>query len=133
MYRIINHNRKKCSFIVILSIVLFSFFGLNFEVVHDKNADAPLNQYYIDAQITSVNEFVCSEEALQSATRTVLQRQVKLQKKSAGCNAGCLFYSSEMPTFYRRFKSILGLHYFISNCSHRFVIRFIHNKDGQKA
>lgn len=126
------YNRKKYS-VIILAILLFSFFSLMPEMAFDYNKAEILNQCYWDSQDSSVNETLYSQKSLQSATQTVLQRQTGFQKKIVGCSVQYIFSVIDLPIFFVLAISILSLYYFISNSSHRFVIHFIHNKDGQKA
>ena len=132
MGRACFYNRRKYS-IMILVVLLLSFLGVRAEMVYDCDDYAPFKQCCFDSPASSLNEIICSEESLQSTTQSVLQRQVRLQKKSVGCIVKYIFSGIDMPTFLELSISILGLYYFISNCSHRFVIKFIHNKDEQKA
>lgn len=126
------YNRKKYS-VIILSFVILSLFGAKIDFSMVGSADTPISQSCFDAQELPVNEIVCAQSFLHSTAQSVLQRQTKLQKKTVGCNVEFLFAAIDLPAFFVISISILSLYYFISNCSHRFVLRFIHNKDGQKA
>lgn len=129
----ISRNRKTLSWFVFFTILLYSFFGLRNDVVIEQGGDVSLGQCSFVSQTATVNEVVCSEKTLRSSSQTVLQRQFKFQKKSANFDNGSVFIQIMLPTFLGFFLSIMSLYYCIINSSHRFVIQFIHNKDGQKA
>lgn len=129
----ISRNRKTLSCFVFFTILLYSFFGLRNDVVIEQDGDVSLGQCSFVSQTATVNEVVCSEKTLRSSSQTVLQRQLKFQKKSANFDNGSVFIQIMLPTFLGFFLSIMSLYYCIINSSHRFVIQFIHNKDGQKA
>ncbi len=132
MDRKLFYNKKIFS-IIILSFILLSLFATKTDFSQIGGADTPINQSCLDAQELSVNKIVCAQSFLRSAAQSVLQRQAKLQKKTVGCNVEFLFVTIDLPAFFVISISILSLYYFVSNCSHRFVIRFIHKQDGQKA
>ena len=123
-----------CS-IILLSVVLCSFWGLGNSTISygtDKNL---YEQISCVSQGTNVDEIIRSEEISVSTSQAAIVRQLSTRKSSVSLMVLYILLNAILATllFFSFSFSFSGLYYCASSSSHRFIITYIHNKDGQKA
>ena len=121
-----------CS-IILLSVVLCSFWGLGNSTISygtDKNLYEQINCV---SQETNVDEIIRSEEISVSTSQAAIVRQLSTRKSSVSLMVLYILLNAISATLLFFSFSFSGLYCFASSSSHRFIITYIHNKDGQKA
>lgn len=121
-----------CS-IILLSVVLCSFWGLGNSTISygtDKNL---YEQISCVSQETNVDEIIRSEEISVSTSQAAIVRQLSIRKSSVSLMVLYILLNAILATLLFFSYSFSGLYCCVSSSSHRFIITYIHNKDGQKA
>lgn len=134
MDKTISLKRRFLNLIMLLSIVCYSFFGIssNLEKSFVKENEVPLGYSQSDA-VVNLDHLAGAGELLQSSPKTELQSQLKVQSKSTTFQNWNICGIEPIYTVYLILLSFLSLCILVINNSHRFNLRFIHNKDGEKA
>ncbi len=133
MNRAMFYRRKSISFFLLFTMLFYSFFELTGNIHIEQVVGVPSDRHSQMDSVVKLNELVSSEQFVQSATQTVLERQLKSHKRNAGFYEGRLVVVLILPAFFLLFLLFLNLCCIVINCSHSFILRFIHQKDGQKA
>lgn len=132
MNKRIDRKTRFTGCLILLAIVIYSFLGTQLDVPSEYAGDGAGSQYRLESQNCLASEVVYFEKTLQRYSQSFLRGQLKVQRKSIHYDGNV--YAPVVVLFYAGILfSILSLYYFIINCSNRFVIRYIHNKDGKKA
>ena len=121
-----------CS-IILLSVVLCSFWGLGNSTISygtDKNL---YKQISCVSQETNVDEIIRSEEISVSTSQAAIVRQLSTRKSSVSLMVLYILLNAILATLLFFSYSFSGLYCYAASSSHRFIITYIHNKDGQKA
>ena len=121
-----------CS-IILLSVVLCSFWGLGNSTISygtDKNL---YEQISCVSQETNVDEIIRSEEISVSTSQAAIVRQLSTRKSSVSLMVLYILLNAISATLLFFSFSFSGLYCCAYSSSHRFIITYIHNKDGQKA
>ena len=127
-------HRRYLSCFLLFAIALFSYVGYKPENTAGYNdATAQLEQYSFVSCVEVYNEITVAKKTIQSSSQTALQRQPKIQRRGVGFCDGQVIALISTPTFFSQILLVLNLCIFVHNSSHRFVLRYIHDKDGQKA
>lgn len=126
-------NKKAYGMFFIVIILVYSLFGITGDYNIDRSASSLQSKYCNRSSVVNVYELNYSENTIQSSPQTVLGRQVKMQKRNVGLSNYDFYVLSLLPIFFLVFLSFWNLYHFVRNCSYRFIIQFIHNKDGKKA
>ena len=127
-----RHKKTTCVFLVLLAL-LYTLFGIANDFDSEYDRGFLHIQYGNHSSIVDVDEFDYSDSTIQSSTQAVFGRQLKCQKRNTGLVSHTFLVRIWMPALFLVFLIILNLFCFVRNCSDRFIIWFIHNKDGKKA
>lgn len=133
MKRGTSYNRILFNLLILFAILLYSFFGNTDDILAEYGGDSLLEQFCYVSLTTTFSDLECPDDSLYSISQAVFERQLRYQRKITEFGNGGLYIETILPVFLLIFLSIMNLCCFVRNSSHRFVIRFIHNKDGQKA
>lgn len=131
--KLIDINKKYFAMIAFFSVLLCSFWGLEYDTVSHGTGSFPLNSDSYVSQVANLDEIISSEEISVSTSQAAFIRQLSTRKSSAGLFEIDSFVNDMLPTLYFVFLAFMSLYRNSSSSSHRFIIRYIHNKDGQKA
>lgn len=124
---------KHFVFAMILSVLLCSFLEVNTENIVSNAANHLGGQLGYVTQVNDFDELISPEEILGHTSQSAIVRQICVRRyadHSFGTDlaVGLLVLVPVCIAFlYRTFG------YSCLNCSQKFILRFIHNKDGQKA
>lgn len=118
---------------IVFAIILSSCFGVTANMDTDYTEKALFNQYCQDSPILNLNKLVSAGKLQQSTIEAVLSGHFKSHKKNVVFSWNGILISITEPALFLIFLSFLSLCCLIFNCSHRCIVLYIHNIDGQKA
>lgn len=120
------------SCVLIFAILSCSFWGIRdtLTVFGNSSLSSSHNNYAVNT--SDLSEFICSEEISPSASQASLVRLFSLRKHQTD-TVGFYFSVFLYPFIaYLISLAFLSLCHNSDNYSHRFIMKYIHNKDGQK-
>lgn len=127
--------KKYLSILILFTILSFSFGEcvLNQSAFLGINGTYPSgNQKYV-ADTLGQTEILDAEEITTVSFYTVIIRQLSSRKNNANFLNNLCVLAYYIPTIFLIFQIVLWLCLNISNNSHKYILRFIHSKDGKKA
>ena len=135
MLKINDKKKKYMTFILFFTVLLCSFLGIEYDTVYE-NMPASMGEVShvsINDFESVLDEFISSKEISVSTSEAAIAQQLSTRRNSVS-TFGSGFLVALLPL-------ALGLLFLAcmlfccnsTSCSQRYIIRYIHNKDGQKA
>lgn len=131
--QLIDRHMKFISVLMFTVVFLCSFFGFGIDNNSYGNIDHPFRNNSYISLATNLDEIISSEEITAGVSQVTLFRQLSTRKNSVDSIVIYFINSCLTPTLFLAFLAFMNLYETVSNSSNRFIISFIHNKDGQKA
>lgn len=128
-----GRKTKRFVFAMVLSVLLCSFLEVDTGNIVSNAGNSLGGHLGYVTQVNEVDELISPEEILGNASQSAIVRQIFVRRYSdhsfgTDLAVGFLVLAPICIAFlYGTFG------YSCLNCSQRFILQFIHNKDGQKA
>lgn len=131
--KILGQNKKYFAVMAVIFVLICSFSGLDSDTPWYYANGNPPGQSTLVSQVLDFAEILCTPETSVSASPAAFLRQLSSRKHSTGSFAMNVYVPCIPPVPAIVFLFFMRLHRRSDCSSHRFIIRYIHNKDGQKA
>lgn len=127
-----DYNRKITSVVMVFAIILCSFFCFEYNKIYDDCSFSLTGDCSFDSSSDDYDEITSSEELSLSSLHTALTRRLSGRKStfnsvSFDAITGCVALISSLILIISFFHEVLAINY-----SHKFIMNYIHAKDGQK-
>lgn len=127
------YSKKFICFIAILSVLFCSFLGMGNGNVSVSDGTAPLNPVSYVSSDMNLDVVMNVEEISTSSSQAAMIRQLSTRRSSVSLLVVYTLLNIILPTLFFILFSLHNLCTYAESESHRLIITFIHNKDGQKA
>ena len=125
--KIHGQNKKYFAVLATIFVLICSFSNLESDTPRFYANGNPLSQSTLVSQVLDFEEILCTPETAVSSSPAAFLRQLSSRKHSTGSFTMNAYVLCILVLFFMRLQRR-------SDCStHRFIIRYIHNKDGKKA
>ena len=131
--KILGQNKKYSAVMAVIFVLICSFSGLDSDTSRYYSNGNPLSQSTLVSQVLDFAEILCTPETSVSASPAAFLRQLSSRKHSTGSFAVNAYVHCIPPVLAVAFLFFIRLHRNCACSTHRCIIRYIHNKDGQKA
>lgn len=125
-------NRVLCV-LVFFSVWLCSFLGLGYCTQPYGSDYVPQGQSSFLSLATNPDEIICAGEESESTVYAVILRQHSTRRTGESSLRPVFLFKELTPALLILFFVFLSLHDNSFFSSHTYIIRYIHDKDGQKA
>lgn len=125
-------SKKFICLIAIFSVFFCSFLGMGNGNVSVSDGTAPLNPVSYVSSDMNLDVVMNVEEISASSSQTAVIRQLSTRRNSAGLLVVYTLLNVILPALFFILFSLHNLCTYAESKSHRLIITFIHNKDGQK-
>ena len=126
-------SKKFICLIAIFSVFFCSFLGMGNGNVSVSDGTAPLNPVSYVSLDMNLDVVMNVEEISASSSQTAVIRQLSTRRSSASLLVVYTLLNVILPALFFILFSLHKLCTYAESKSHRLIITFIHNKDGQKA
>lgn len=128
-----KRNMKFISVLMLTVVLVCSFCGYELDVTSYKDSDVPISNFSYVSKVSNLDEVISTEEITAGVSQAALIRQLSTRKNSVDSFAIYFMSICLNSLLFLAFLAFLNLHDNQINSSDRFTIRYIHDKDGQKA
>lgn len=128
-----KRNMKFISVLMLTVVLLSSFCGFGADFTSYKNSDVPMSNFSYVSKVSNLDEVISTEEITAGVSQVALIRLLSTRKNSVDSIAIYFMSICLNSLLFLAFLTFLNLHDNQINSSDRFIIRYIHDKDGQKA
>lgn len=129
---LIDRNKKIISFIALLSVILCSFLGIEYDRLSGNMTDNSISQESYASSFTDMGEVVDAQEISPSTNQFALIRQLSSRRNGAGVFFVFGLSNLKLVVLYFSVLWYMNQHSNSASCSHRVIMCYIHNKDGKK-
>lgn len=127
-----DSHAKSIAVLLLLTVLFCSFLGLEPDVVNYGTSALPLSVNGYFSQRMNLDELICSEE-ISASSQKLLLRQGEAKKRSIRTmNPDVVFYEELSVGFFVPVLLFCFL-FDTGGTIHQYIIRYIHNMDGQKS
>lgn len=131
--RKLAYSKKFICLIAIFSVFFCSFLGMGNGNVSVSDGTAPLNPVSYVSSDMNLDVVMNVEEISTSSSQAAMIRQLSTRRNSVSLLVVYTLLNVILPTLFFILFSLHNLCTYAESKSHRLIITFIHNKDGQKA
>ncbi len=128
-----KRNMKFISAWMLTVVLLCSLCGFGGDFTSYKDSDVPISNLGYVSKTSNLDEVISTEEITAGVSQVALFRQLSIRKNSVDTIANYFMSICLNSLLFFAFLAFLNLHDNQINRSDRFIVRYIHNKDGQKA
>ena len=125
--------KKHLSIILVFLTILCSFVGFRNDNTLCSTNESPFEKNTYVTNETNLYEVIGPEEISGSTYHAAIIRQLSARKNAVSMLVIHILLDNMLPTLFLFVFFISSLYCYAQSSSHRFIINFIHNKDGQKA
>ena len=124
--------KKFISSILSFAVIFCALFGFHYEVRGEEENTIPIACNSLSEQLPELTEILRSEEITSSALWAVFIKQSSTRKVTGALPGVSVLINTVVPVISVSFLSFLHLGTDRLEGSHRFIMEYIHQKDGQK-
>lgn len=132
MKSMVSTYSRNVSIFVLIAILLCSVFGPNYEVSMARDTKVPVAHGIFSLQFSSISEMINVEEISDSTSQAAFIRQLYSR------TGNCRYIWANITGIILAPVVLIALLAFLNLCTdnvkktHRFIMDFIHKKDGKK-